>query len=118
MSIDLGEPAATVLDPSADDFKRQAGVLPDVQTQQPGVYVGPERVDVVQHQVLQLRAFRQESPECAVAEQVGNLEPVSYGVEALQRQVVRVVVATAGRLGPTDQCGMKTLAHFLSLLVQ
>ncbi len=54
----------------------------------------------------------------AVAEQVGHLEPVPGRVQALQRQVVGIIAAAAGGLGPGDQRGVQALADLLRLHVE
>ena len=52
---------------------------------------------------FKLRPLGQQSGQHAVAQQVGHLEPVPGRVQALQREVVGVIAASAGRLGPGDQ---------------
>ena len=96
---------------------RQAS-LRDVPAQQARIEIGPQRVDVVQEQVLQLRAIEEQPGQRAVAEHVGHLEPVAGGVQALQRHVVGVVVAAAGRFGPADERGVQALADLLGLHVE
>ncbi len=58
-----------------------------MQAEQVRVRIRSQRVNVVQHQVLQPRTLRQQPGEHAVAQQVGNLEPVSHRVQALRGQM-------------------------------
>jgi len=72
----------------------------------------------VHEQRAQAGAGGEQAREHAVLEQIGNLEPVADGMQALPGQVVGVVAAFAGVAGPRCQRGAHTLAHLLLLLVE
>ncbi len=82
------------------------------------VRVGAERVNVMEQQMFQLRLFRQQLREHAVAEQVGNLVPMADRMQALAGQVVGVVSGFAGGARPVDEGGMGAFPHALLPLVQ
>ena len=67
-AVHAGEAAAAVVDAPADHFERQRRAAVDVQAEHRRVEVGPDGVDVVQHQVLQRRALLQQPREPAVAQ--------------------------------------------------
>ena len=60
--VDAGEPAAAVFDPPGDHFERQARVpLRMCRPSMAGIDIGADRVDVVQHEILELRARGEQS---------------------------------------------------------
>ena len=83
-----------------------------------GSGVRAEGVNVVQHEVLQLRALGEQPGKHAVAQQIGHLEPVADRVQALRWEVVGVIAALAGGARPVEERGAEAVAHFLLLLVQ
>ena len=76
-------------------------LLRDVQAEHRRVRVRAERVNVVQHQMLQLRAFGQQVRQHAVAQQVGDLVPVADRMQALRREIVGVIAAFARLRAPS-----------------
>ena len=64
-AVHAGQAAAAIVDPPRDDLEAQAGLAADVPAQQARIEIGPQRVDVVQEQILQLRPLRRAAgPAC------------------------------------------------------
>ncbi len=82
--------------------------------EQRGIEVGADGINVVQHQPADVRQLRQR----AVAEHVGELEPVADRVQALRRQIVGVIARLAHRLRPADQRRVQAVPDFLFLFVK
>ena len=89
-----------------------------MQAKQGRIGVGAERVDVVQKQVLELRAFGKEAGKHAVAKEVRHFVPMADGMKALEGKIVRVVGRLAGGARPTDERIAKAVAHLLLLFVK
>ena len=117
-AIHRGQTAAAVLNVALDDFRGHGRALFDVVAEQRRVESGAGSIHVVDQQVLQLRPLTEQRGERAVAQHVGDFVPVADGVEALERQVVRIVRAFAGLVRPGDQGGVQALANLLRLLVE
>ena len=92
--------------------------LVDVKAEDGGIDIGAQRVDIVHHEMLQLRPFGQQLGQHAVAQQVGDFVPVADRVQALLRQVVGVVAAFAHASRPADQRSVQAVEHLLRLLVE
>jgi hypothetical protein len=73
------------------------------------VDVRADSVDVVHHQVLQLRALAQQLGENTILEHVRDLEPVPDRVQALHRHVIGIVAPFAHTHRPADQRRMQAL---------
>ena len=82
------------------------------------IEVGAERIDIVQHDGLELRMFGEQRGEYAVAEEVRNLIPVSMRIKALPRHVVDIIVPLAPGASPIHHRRAGGLTHFLLLFVQ
>jgi hypothetical protein len=82
----------------------QRGPRLDRQAENAGIRVGAQRVDVVDHQPVQVRVLVQEPGEDAVAEEGGDLVEMARRVEPLDRDVVDVV-------GPSPVAGQARIAR-------
>ena len=67
-SVHTRQPAAAILNPAGDNFKSQTSPRTDVQTEQHGVNVRAECVDVVELEIFQLRAFGEQFFQDTIAE--------------------------------------------------
>ena len=56
----------------------------------------------LKQQGFELRALGEQCGEGAVAEQVRQLEPMTDGMQTLERQIVRIIARLAGGHGPGD----------------
>ena len=112
-AVDAGEAAAAVFEPARHDLDAQAGPALDVATEPIRVQIRTQRVDVVQHRVLELGSALEQARKRAVAQQVRDLVPVADRVQALDGDVVAVVAGFAGANGPIDQGGAAVVTHFL-----
>ncbi len=83
-----------------------------------GVEVSSEGVDVMEHEGFELGAFGEEVGEGAIEEEVRDFVVVAHGVEALEGEVVGVVGGLSGGFGPIDEGGAKGVADFLLLFVE
>ena len=119
LAIDAGETAAAVFDAAADDFEGEAGVAANMLPEHGGIGIGAERVDVVQHEIFELRiAPREFLREHAVA--AGGLEfhtsgRWDAGIAVGRCRCSRFLTHGAG---PTDEGGVQALADFLLLLIE
>src|ERR1035437_1119365 len=102
-AIDACQAAATVFEAAGDDLEGEARAAPGVPAPQNGINIGPESINVVEQQILQLRTLRQQPCQDAISQEVGHFIPVADGVQALERQIVRVVAGFARAAGPVDQ---------------
>jgi len=104
--IDAREPAAPVFYAACDHLDGHGRPREDMFSQERWVHVHAERVDVVHHQAAELRAVPQQARQDAVLEQVGDLEPVTNRVQALEGNVVRIIGPLARVVGPVDERGV------------
>ena len=117
-AIHPSQAAAAILKAPGDHLEVQCPSRGQVHPQQPRVEVGAEGVDVVQHQVFQLRPVGEQFSQHTVAQEVGDFVPVTHRVQAVQRFVGGVVASLAGGLGPADQGGVLAHLHLLLAFVQ
>ena len=117
-TVHAGQSAPAILDSPRNHLVCQARGAGDVPAQQGGIEVGSDGVDVVEEQPAEIRPLGQERPQHAIAQHVGDLVPMPYGVKALEREVVGVVASFAGRLRPGEQRRMQAVAYLLLLLVE
>ena len=117
-AIDARQAAAAVFQAAGDDLEGEARAAPDMPAQQGGINIGSQRVDVVEQQILQLRALRQQPRQDAIPQEIGHFIPMADGVQALERQVVRVVAGLARAAGPIDEGVAQAVAHLLLLLIE
>ena len=117
-SVDGGEAASSVFEAAGDDFEGEASFALEVVAQEGGVNIGTEGVDVMKHEGFELRTLFEKGGESSVQQEVGQLEEVADGVEALKGEVVGVVRSFPGTLGPADESGAEGVAHFLLLGVE
>ena len=82
------------------------------------IHVGAQRIDVVQHQVLQVGLLGQQARQHAVLQQVRHFIPVADRVQALQRHIIGVIAALAGPFRPAGERGAQAVAHLLLLLIE
>ena len=82
-AVDARQAAAVILDAARDDLPAERGAARRGTSRAARDRRGAERVDVVHEQRAQLRPRGEQAREHAVLEQVGNLEPVADGVQAL-----------------------------------
>lgn len=89
-----------------------------MQAEAAGVDVGSERIDIVEHQIFQLRSIRQHLSQRPVSQHVGDFIPMADRVHTLCRQIVGVVRRFSGGACPVHQCGPETDPHFFFLLIE
>ena len=117
-AIDAGEAAAAIVEAARNDLEGEAGVLLDMEAEQGRVEIGAEGVDVMEEEIAELGPLLEELGERAVAEEIGDFEPMTDGMEALEREVIGVIGGLAGGMGPVDESGAEAIADFLLLFVE
>ena len=80
--------------------------------------IGPEGVDVVEHEGFQAGALGEKTGEGAVEEEIGQLIEMPDGMQALEREVAGVIARLPRPARPADEGGAEGIAHFLLLLVE
>jgi hypothetical protein len=95
--VNARDPAAMVFNALGDDLPAERGATGLEPAEQRWIRRGTQGVDVVRDQGAQLRTNGEEPGERAVFEEVGDLEPMADGMQALFRTVLRVVRAFADR---------------------
>jgi len=79
---------------------------------------GSQGIDVMQHDIAQAGALFEQTREHSAPKQVRYLIPVADRVQALHRQVIRIVATLAHALRPGDQGSVEALPNLLGLFVQ
>ena len=117
-SIHPGQSSAAVFEAARNHFETKARPTLDMQTEQCGIQIGAQRVDVVKKEIFQMRPLRQQSSQDAIAQNIRDLVPMADRMEALERRVVRIIVRLACTARPMDQRVTQAIAHFLLLFVK
>ena len=84
-AVDAGEAAAAIVDAPGDDLEGETGLVLDMDAEEGGVEVGAEGIDVMEEEIAELWPLLEELGEGAVAEKVGDFEPMADGMKALDR---------------------------------
>ena len=118
LAVHSSQAATPVLQPARNHLKSQPRSALNVHTQQARVDICSQRIDVMEHEVFELRARGQNGAQGTVAEKIGQLVPVSYGMHALQRHIVRIVTGFAGGARPAHERLTQAVPNFLLLLIE
>ena len=89
-----------------------------MKTEQAGIEICADGIDVVHHQVLQLRVLLQQAQQHAVAQHVRNFVPVAGGMKALEWEVVGIIGTFGALHCPLNKGGVEAIAHFFFLHVE
>lgn len=114
----FSETAATIIDSAFDDFKSQCRPAFSVQTQNGGIGVDADGINIVKKQGPQAGSLLDEAEERSVEEEIWDFEPMADRMQALRGEVVAVVAALTGGAGPVHERVLHALPHFLFSLIK
>lgn len=117
-TIDAGESATAILEAAMNHLEGQAASMGAVPAEEGGVGIGADGVDVMEEQVLDGGLGAEQAGEDAIAEEVGDFEEMTDGMEALGGEIVGVVGRFAGGLRPVDEGVAEAFADLLLLFVE